>query len=97
MFKLCFYVPESHLEVVKNALFAAGAGQIGITSAAAGRCWDRASFAAAGSDPVSDAGELEIWLNTGWRWSVADYIEAAVAALEAAHPYEEPAWDVVAW
>jgi hypothetical protein len=25
-----------------------------------------------------------------------DYIEAAVVALKAAHPYEEPAWDVVA-
>lgn len=29
MYKICFYVPESHLEKVKEALFAAGAGKIG--------------------------------------------------------------------
>jgi structural hemagglutinin/hemolysin toxin protein RtxA len=29
MYKLTFYVPESHLEAVKNALFAKGAGRIG--------------------------------------------------------------------
>ena len=27
MFKIVFFVPESHLEPVKNALFKAGAGQ----------------------------------------------------------------------
>ena len=29
MYKLCFYVPESHIEEVKIAVFAAGAGRIG--------------------------------------------------------------------
>jgi hypothetical protein len=29
MYKLCFYVSESHLEVVKQAMFAAGGGRIG--------------------------------------------------------------------
>ena len=29
MYKLCFYVPESHLEEVKDAVFAAGGGRIG--------------------------------------------------------------------
>ncbi len=29
MYKICFYVPESHLEKVKEALFATGAGRIG--------------------------------------------------------------------
>ena len=29
MYKLEFYVPESHCEEVKNAVFAAGAGQQG--------------------------------------------------------------------
>ena len=29
MYKLCVYVPESHLEAVKTALFQAGAGKIG--------------------------------------------------------------------
>ncbi|HIQ40972.1 MAG TPA: NGG1p interacting factor NIF3, partial [Sulfurivirga caldicuralii] len=29
MYKIAFFVPESHLEVVKAAMFAAGAGRIG--------------------------------------------------------------------
>ena len=29
VYKLCFYVPESHLESVKQAVFEAGAGAIG--------------------------------------------------------------------
>ena len=29
MYKLVFFVPESHLEQVKTAVFATGAGQIG--------------------------------------------------------------------
>ena len=29
MFKISFYVPETHLELVKNAMFDAGAGRIG--------------------------------------------------------------------
>jgi len=29
MLKLCFYVPDSHLEAVKQAIFAAGGGRIG--------------------------------------------------------------------
>ena len=29
MFKLCIYVPETHLEPLKEAIFDAGAGRIG--------------------------------------------------------------------
>ena len=34
MLKLCFYVPQTALEPVKEALFAAGAGRIATTSTA---------------------------------------------------------------
>lgn len=36
MFKLCFFVPDSHLESVKSALFEAGAGRIGLYDQC---CW----------------------------------------------------------
>ncbi|SUG40496.1 NIF3 1 [Pseudomonas aeruginosa] len=36
MYKLCFYVPESHLDVVKQAVFAAGGGRIGAYDSC---CW----------------------------------------------------------
>jgi hypothetical protein len=99
MFKLCFYVPESHLEVVKLAVFAAGAGRIGNYDSC---CWQvsgQGQFRPLeGSKPfLGQAGTVE---------TVPEYrvemvceghsVKAAVTALLGAHPYEEPAWDVVA-
>ncbi|MGJ8689657.1 MAG: NGG1p interacting factor NIF3 [Gammaproteobacteria bacterium] len=98
MFKLCFYVPESHLEEVKQAVFAAGGGRIGDYEHCAWQVLGQGQFRPlAGSQPfIGSQDTLE---------SVAEYrvelvcskesIEAAVAALRQAHPYEEPALDVV--
>ncbi len=98
MYKLCFYVPESHLEAVKTAVFAAGAGRIGDYDSC---CWEvlgRGQFRPlAGSSPfLGQQGEVE---------QVAEYrvemvcdaasIKGAVRALKSAHPYEEPAWDAI--
>ena len=29
MYKICYHVPESHLDITKQALFSAGAGRVG--------------------------------------------------------------------
>ena len=99
MYKLCFYVPEEHLEEVKEAVFATGAGRIGDYDSC---CWQVAGQGQfrplEGSQPyLGQQGSVE---------RVSEYrvemvcergvIKAAVEALLAAHPYEEPAWDVVA-
>ena len=99
MYKLCCYVPESHLEVVKAALFAAGAGRIGDYDNC---CWQvpgQGQFRPlSGSNPF--AGQLgEVEQVTEYRVETvceAHTIKAAVKAMREAHPYEEPAWDVVA-
>ena len=98
MFKLCFYVPESHLEQVKSAVFAAGAGRIGDYDSC---CWQVAGQGQfrplAGSRPfLGETGEMQ---------QVEEYrvelvcerqsIKSAVQALIDAHPYEEPAWHVM--
>jgi len=98
MYKLCFYVPESHLESVKSAVFGVGAGKIGKYDSC---CWQVAGQGQfrplAGSEPfLGQQGQVE---------TVSEYkvelvcekahIRNAVEALRAAHPYEEPAWDVV--
>ena len=36
MYKLCFFVPDAHVEAVKQAVFATGAGRIGNYEAC---CW----------------------------------------------------------
>ncbi|RLA39596.1 MAG: NGG1p interacting factor NIF3 [Gammaproteobacteria bacterium] len=98
MYKICFYVPESHLEVVKEALFIAGAGRIGNYDRCSWQCLGEGQFRPlAGSQPaIGQQGLVE---------RVAEYkvelvcsgenIQAAVAALKASHPYEEPAYDVI--
>ncbi len=99
MYKLCFYVPESHLEQVKAAVFAAGAGRIGDYDHCCWQVLGQGQFRPlAGSNPfLGQVGEEE---------RVPEYrvelvcdgasIRAAVQAMKCAHPYEEPAWDVVA-
>ena len=96
MYKLCFYVPESHLEKTKAAIFAAGAGHIGDYDQC---CWQAKGHgqfrALPGSDPfVGEQGMLEVVEEYRVEMVCADeHIQAAVAALRLAHPYEEPAFD----
>lgn len=99
MYKLCFYVPESHLEVVKAAVFAAGAGRIGAYDSC---CWQvkgQGQFRPlAGSRPfigMQDAVEAVEEYRVEMVCS-DEHVRAAVAALKLAHPYEEPAYDVLA-
>lgn len=98
MYKLSFYVPETALESVKEALFKVGAGRIGNYEHC---CWEvlgKGQFQALpGSDPfIGKIDQLE---------TVSEYrvemvceeavIDAVVEELKAVHPYETPAFDVV--
>ena len=97
MFKLCFFVPESHVEQVKSAVFAAGAGRIGDYEHCAWQVLGQGQFRnLAGSNPfIGQQGALETVLEYRVELVCDEaYIEAAVAALRQAHPYEEPAFDV---
>ena len=97
MYKLCVFVPESHLEAVKDALFDAGAGKIG--------AYDRCSWQTKGtgqfrplrgSSPyIGREGEIETVEEYRVEMVCDDrFIRDAVAAMKKAHPYEEPAYDV---
>ncbi|TQV66132.1 NGG1p interacting factor NIF3 [Exilibacterium tricleocarpae] len=97
MYKLCFYVPESHLEMVKQALFDAGAGRIGNYDCCAWQTPGQGQFRPlAGSEPfIGRRGEVEIVAEFKVEMvCAADKVSAAVAALRRSHPYEEPAYDV---
>lgn len=97
MYKLCFYVPEDHLETVKRAVFATGAGKIGNYDAC---CWQTVGQGQfrplEGSDPyIGQAGEVETVDEYKVELVVADAcLKPALEALKASHPYEEPAYDV---
>ena len=97
MYKLCVYVPASHLEQVKQALFDAGAGRIGDYDSC---CWQvsgQGQFRPlAGADPfIGSQGRIETVEEYKVELVCEDaLIAATVAALKQAHPYEEPAYQV---
>lgn len=97
MFKLSFFVPEENLEQVKEAVFATGAGRIGNYDCCCWQVLGQGQFRPLeGSDPhIGQQGNIE----TVPEWKVElvcsnELIRQAVAAMKAAHPYEEPAYDV---
>jgi hypothetical protein len=97
MYKLVFFVPESHVESVKSAVFAAGAGRIGDYEHCAWQVLGEGQFRPLqGSNPyIGSQNVLEKVSEYRVELVCADeHIAGAVAALRAAHPYEEPAFDV---
>jgi hypothetical protein len=99
MYKLGVYVPDTHVEQVKSALFAAGAGRIGNYDSCCWQVLGQGQFRPlVGSNPhlgQQDAVEVV----PEWRVELVcadEVLPAVIAALRASHPYEEPAFDVVA-
>ncbi|SEA29487.1 YqfO family protein [Microbulbifer marinus] len=97
MYKLCAYIPESHVEVVKRALFDAGAGRIGDYDSCCWQVLGTGQFRPLeGSQPfIGQSGQVEQVAEYRVEMVCADeLVDAALAALRAAHPYEEPAFDL---
>lgn len=97
MYKFCFYVPESHLEMVKQAAFKAGAGQIGNYDSCAWQVRGTGQFRPLqGSDAfIGSLNETE----TLDEYRVEMVVEKqkmpeVIRAFKAVHPYETPAYDV---
>ena len=98
LLKIEVYLPESHLEEVKSAMFAAGGGRVGDYDSCAWQTLGTGQYRPLeGSNPYQgQTGEVE---------SASEYklemvcdpalVEAVVAAMKAAHPYEEVAFSVI--
>lgn len=98
VFKLCFFVPETHLESVKQAVFDAGAGRIGDYDCCAWQVAGEGQFRPLpGSRPfLGQQGEIERVSEFRVEMICAETcLDAAIDALRSAHPYEEPAFE--AW
>lgn len=97
MYMLCFNVPGSHLEVVKNAVFEAGAGKINNYSHCSWQMLGEGQFMPlAGSnafigkvDKIEKVPEYKVE-------TICDeaHINDVVTALKLAHPYEVPSYQV---
>ena len=95
IFKIEFYVPETHLEKVKTAVFAAAAGKIGNYDRC---CWQTIGAGQfrpcegsnpfiGGKDRVETVQEYKIELVCDSK-----YIDKVIEALKKSHPYETPAY-----
>lgn len=98
MFKLIYYVPESHLESSKQAIFSAGAGGIGNYEHCAWQVLGMGQFKPVkGANPfIGELNELE--QVPEWRVETIvpeDKASSVAKALKASHPYEEPAFEFV--
>lgn len=92
------FVPEPQLDAVKEAMFEAGAGRQGNYRRCAWQVQGLGQFEPLpGSDP--HCGEIGI-LHTEPEWRVEmlcapECLNAVVLAMKTAHPYEEPAFDLI--
>lgn len=98
--KLAVFVPESDLAKVSDAMFAAGAGRIGVNDR-----YKECSFRSLGTGTFFGGDEANPTIGQkGRREEVAEYrletvvpeakLTAVVSAMRAAHSYEEPAYDL---
>ena len=98
MYKIAFYVPESHVDIVKDALFDKGAGKVGN--------YDRCAWQTKGTGQFRPLIHSDPYLGKqGHVETVDEYLVEMVcdddilndvlAELIRAHPYETPAYS--AW
>ncbi|WP_108822821.1 Nif3-like dinuclear metal center hexameric protein [Dysgonomonas sp. Marseille-P4361] len=99
LLKLVVFVPHSHVDLVRNALFNAGAGNIGNYDSCSYNLRGEGTFRAQqNTNPfVGEKGELHYEPETRIEVIVPSYKQSEIErALLAVHPYEEPAYDFYA-
>jgi len=97
LLKLVYFVPEDALHATRDAVFAAGGGRIGAYERCSWYTRGTGTFlAGAGASPtVGEVGEEEHVEEFRVELVVPEErAGAVVAALRAAHPYEEVAFDL---
>lgn len=95
---LIFYVPDSHLEEVKQAVFSAGGGQLGNYQNCCWQVLGQGQFQPLpGATPfIGEQNQLEQVAEWRVELLVSDTVLPDVMqALRQAHPYEEPAYAVL--
>ena len=99
LLKLVVFVPVKHLEPVRAAICAAGAGQIGPR-------YDNCTFYTAGTGTFRPLKEAKPFIGKPGKVArvkearletivTAAKLKKVIAALKKAHPYEEPAYDLL--
>ncbi|MGB1747719.1 MAG: NGG1p interacting factor NIF3 [Pseudohongiellaceae bacterium] len=98
MYKIELYVPESHLDAVKTAMFEAGAGRVGNYDCCAWQTRGEGQFRPLnGSTPfLGNQGQIETVIEYKLELVCEETcLKAVIAALKRAHPYEEVAYTAI--
>jgi dinuclear metal center YbgI/SA1388 family protein len=96
--KIVTFVPQSHIEQVRQAMWSAGAGTIGAYDCCSYSSEGNGTFRAqVGCNPfVGEIGKLHTEPELRLEMIVPkDKLGRVVAAIHSAHPYEEPAIDIL--
>ncbi len=92
-----FYAPDSHLTAIKTAMFTAGAGRTARYTHCAWQALGEGQFRPAGDDEIY-FGQRDLAAHiTEYRVEMmcADSaLKEVIAALKAAHPYEDPTYAI---
>lgn len=97
LLKIVVYVPHKHVDEVRNAMFNAGAGEIGNYNSCSFNVKGEGSFKGGdGTQPyVGESGKEHIEQETRIETITPKHIKGKViSAMLAAHPYEEVAYDI---
>lgn len=99
LYQLSFHVPETHVDSVKQAIFAAGAGVVGNYACCSWQTLGEGNFM-----PLE--GHQAFIGETGQLTTLKEYkvetvceqqhLKAVIAALKLAHPYETPSYQIIA-
>lgn len=98
LYSLAFYTPAADAERVRQAVLDGGGGHIGQYSHCSFNTPGEGTFKAlAGARPyVGEVGTLHTEQEIKTEITVPEYLlSACIQALTAAHPYEEPVWNVI--
>ncbi len=98
MYLICFYAPPSHVEQIKQAMFAAGAGKLGHYSSCAWQTLGEGEFMPlTGSQPykgcvnqTEKAAEYKVEMICEQQ-----YLFNVISVMKREHPYEMPAYQVI--
>lgn len=98
MLKLVMYVPQGFEDALKEAVFAAGAGHLGAYSECAWQVLGTGQFRPSETARPAIGVRGEITQVSEWRIEVLvpeARKETVIDALRRAHPYEEPAFELI--
>jgi structural toxin protein (hemagglutinin/hemolysin) RtxA len=98
LYLLSFCVPETHLQAVKNAIFATGAGTVDNYKQCSWQTLGEGQFMPLSGSRAFIGGVNQLEKVAEYKVEIVcteEQIKAAVAALRKAHPYESPYYQAI--